>query len=193
MAGAWLLTYLIFVDKSVYHIDEVHKPFILFLYFASMLMGALFKKYLDKFEKLRIRDLVFLFLALIVYFGTKIVFSKVQKIAFLQIINQFSILVVLYFTFAVAIGLEEKLKKLPKPINAAVEFLAKITLHIYIVQFVVINRLETLIFPLNFLATTAGILALAILVYYAEYFIRKGILFLIDKAKGKKENAESND
>ena len=30
---AWLLVYLLFIDKSVYHIDNVEKPFIMFLYF----------------------------------------------------------------------------------------------------------------------------------------------------------------
>ena len=33
--GIWILTYFIFIDKSVYHIDNVEKPFIMFLYFAS--------------------------------------------------------------------------------------------------------------------------------------------------------------
>lgn len=42
--SVWVLAYFIFVDKSIYHIDDVSKPFILFLYFLSMLMGALFKK-----------------------------------------------------------------------------------------------------------------------------------------------------
>jgi hypothetical protein len=38
-----------------------------------------------------------------------------------------------------------------------------------------------------------AILVLACVVYYAEFFIKKGIVFLADKIKGKKKNAESND
>jgi peptidoglycan/LPS O-acetylase OafA/YrhL len=157
-----------------------------------MLIGSLFRKYADRFNKTKLVNLLLLFVSLAVYFGSKIVFSKIQAIAFWQILNQLSILIVLYFMFAVFMGLEEHLKKLPAWINKAVSFLAGITLHIYIVQFVVIRRLEDLAFPVNFLATTFMIFALACAVYYAEHFIKKGILILIDKIKGKKENPESN-
>lgn len=191
--GAWILTYFIFVDKTVYHIDEVNRPFILFLYFSSMLIGALFKKHVDKFSKTKMVNIVLLFVSLVVYFGSKIAFSKIQSIVFWQILNQLSILVVLYFMFAVFIGLEDVLKKIPNWLNKAVKFVAGITLHIYIVQFVLIRRLENISFPINFFATTVAILALACALYYAEYFIKKGILLLIDKTKGKKGNAESND
>ena len=191
--GVWILMYFIFVDKSVYHIDDVEKPFVLFLYFSSMLIGALFKKYIDKFGKIKAANVILLFVSLIVYFGSKIAFSKIQSIVFWQILNQLSILVVLYFMFAVFIGLEDCFKKIPDWINKAVKFVAGITLHIYIVQFVIIRRLEGLIFPVNFLVTTVAILALACAVYSAEFFIKKGIALLIDKTKGKKENAESND
>ena len=191
--GAWILTYFIFVNKSVYHIDDVSKPFILFLYFSSMLIGSLFKKYIDKFGKIKAVNVILLFVSLIVYFGSKIAFSKMQSIVFWQILNQLSILVVLYFMFAVFIGLEDCFKKIPDWINKAVKFVAGITLHIYIVQFVIIRRLEGLVFPVNFFFTTVAILLLACMMYYAEFFIKKGILLLVGKIKGKKENAGSND
>ncbi len=191
--GIWILTYFIFIDKSVYHIDDVSKPFILFLYFSSMLVGALFKKHIDKFGKIKIVNIVLLFVSLIVYFGSKIAFSKIQFIVFWQIFNQLSILVVLYFMFAVFIGLEDCFKKIPNWINKAVKFVAGITLHIYLVQFVVIRAFESLIFPLNFLVTTVMILAAASALYFAEYFIRKGIYILSRRQKEKKKNAESND
>ena len=191
--GAWILTYFIFVDKSIYQIDNVDKPFILFLYFSSMLIGALFKKHIDRFKKINATNIILLLVSLIVYFGSKIAFSKIQAIVFWQILNQLSILVVLYFMFAVFIALEDCLKKVPDLINKAVKFVAGITLHIYIVQFVLIRRLEGLIFPVNFLATTVAILALASVIYYAEFFIKKGIMLLVGKVKKEKENAESND
>ena len=189
----WLLTYFIFVDKSIYHIDDVSKPFILFLYFSSMLIGALFKKYINKFSTTKVINILLLFVSLGIYFGSKIAFSRIPSIVFLQILNQLSILVALYFMFAVFIGLEDGLKKIPNWLNKSVKFIAGITLHIYIVQFVVIRRLEGVVFPLNFLATTAVILVLACIVYYAEFFIKKGSLLLVKKIKGKKKNAESND
>ena len=190
---AWLVVYFVWIDKSVYCIDNVEKPFILFLYFASMLMGALFKKHKQRFSKVKQADIVFLFVSIIVYFGSKVIFSKVQKVVFWQILNQFTILIVLYFTFVVFLGLEERLKRLPSWVNCIVEYLAKITLHIYIVQFVLIRRLEGLMFPLNFVLTTLAILAAASVLYLVEHYIRKGVLYFVDKTKGKKQNAESND
>ena len=134
-----------------------------------------------------------LLVSLVVYFGSKIAFSKIPSISFWQILNQFSILAVLYFTFAVFMGFENQIKKLPAWINKSVGFLAKMTLHIYLVQFVIIRRLESLPFPVNFLVTTAAILVAACAVYYVEYFIKKGISLLTDKVKGNRKNAKSND
>ena len=184
----WITVYLLFVDKSVYHIDDVSKPFILFLYFSSMLLGGLFRKYQDAYKQLKWWNVVLLFVSLVVYFGTKILFSKMESVAFLQIINQLSILAALYFVFAVFIGLEEKLAKIPAWINETVKFISNVTLQIYIVQFVIIRALENLAFPLNFLATTAAILAAASLVYLVEYFIRKGIGKLTKKGKESEKN-----
>lgn len=192
VALAWIAVYFACIDKSVYCIDDVGQPFILFLYFLSMLAGALFKKYFDRFRVLQKRNVVLLFVSLIVYLFSKLSFLEIQKIAFLQILNQISILAVLYFMFAVFMGLEEKLKKAPAWLNKSMGFIASITLHIYIVQFVVIRRLEGLIFPLNFIATTSMILLLAAVLYFAEYFVRKGILCLIDKTKRINNNGEAS-
>ena len=124
---AWILTYFVFVDKSVYHIDEVNKPFILFLYFSSMLIGALFKKYSNRSKIVKSNKLInqlLLLASLVIYFGSKIAFSRIQTIAFWQILNQLSILAVLYFMFAVFAGLEGKLMNSPKWINRLMAFTA---------------------------------------------------------------------
>lgn len=192
VALAWVAIYILFVDKSVYCVDDVSQPFILFLYFLSMLAGALFKKHIGGFKALKKRNVILLFASLVIYLFSKISFLEIEEIAFLQILNQVSILAVLYFMFAVFIGLEETLKKAPTWLNKTVGFIASITLHIYIVQFVVIRRLRGLIFPLNFAVTTATILALAAVLYFAEYFVRKGILRLIDKTKRINKNGEGS-
>ena len=192
VAAAWIVVYLVCIDKSVYCVDDVSHPFILFLYFLSMLAGALFRKYGEKFKELRKLNVVLLFASMAVYLISKLSFLGISEISFLQILNQVSILAMLYFMFAVFMGLEETLKKAPAWLNKAVGFIASITLHIYIVQFVVIRRLEGLIFPLNFVATTAVILLLASALYFAEYFVRKGILYLINKIKGINKNGEGS-
>ena len=190
---AWILTYFIFADKSVYHIDDVSKPFILFLYFSSMLIGALFKKHIDSFTKSKAINLALLFISLIVYFGSKIAFSKIETIAFWQILNQLSILSVLYFMLAVFAGLEEKLKKVPKWINRPIEFVANVTLHIYLVQFVVIHAFENLVFPINFAVTTVTIIVAASALFFAEHCVRKVIQLIVKKAKRENNYAENND
>ena len=191
---AWLLTYLIFVDKNFYHIDNVNEPFILFLYFISMLMGALFRKHQTKVEKGKLYLYIILLpISLLIYFGSKIVFSKVSKVAPLQILNQISILIVLYLIFALFTLLESKLKTLPNKLNKIIKFFSGLTLHIYVVQFVVIRRLQHLTFPLNLITVSIGIIALAIVVYYIEQFIRKSIISLTRKANKEDNNAKSID
>lgn len=189
----WVLAYIVFVDKSVYCIDDVSKPFILFLYFSSMLLGALFKKHITKINKIKIPNVIMLFVSLAVYFVSKSVFAKKQSVAFLQIFNQLTILLCLFFMFLVFIGLEDWFKKLPKNLNKCVKFIAGITLHIYLVQFIIIREFETLTFPLNFLVTTISIFIAADALYFAEYYTRKAILYLLDLIKGKGKNAENKN
>lgn len=62
----WLIVYIFFLDKTAYVIDKVENPFILFLYFSSMLAGALFKKHYEKFTNYKLRKMLFLIVSLIV-------------------------------------------------------------------------------------------------------------------------------
>ena len=189
----WIIIYLTFVDKSTYHVDDVTNPFILFLYFTSMLLGATFKKYTHRYNHIKWYNVVLLFVSLIVYFASKFAFSKWQSIAQLQILNQFSIILSLYFVFAVFIGLEKYLQQFGKIINGTIKFIANITLQIYIVQFLIIYKFQHLVFPLNFFVVTCLILVSASLLYYAEFFVRKGIGVLIKRIKRKENHAESSN
>ena len=80
-------------------------------------------------------------------------------------------------------GLESKFTKMNVRWNNAVKFVAGITLQIYLVQFIVLRRFESLVFPINAIVVIALILALAILVYFIEFFIRKILSKLIRKRK----------
>ncbi len=192
---AWLVVYILFVDKTQYVVDEVSKPYILFLYFMSMLIGAMFRKRVDKIKETKLShvNVIMLFLTLVIYFGCKIIFSRIQKLAFLQLLNQLSIMAVLYFTFAVFIRLEKNLARLPTWLNKPMKFLSSITLQIYIVQFVVINKLSNIVFPLNLLLVVIGIVVLATVVYYVECFIKKSVARLLSKTKGRKKYEDSKD
>ncbi len=186
----WVLTYIFAMDKTTYSVDDVSKPFILFLYFACMLVGGLFRKYYSRYEKLTVFNVIFLFVSIILYFGTKILFSKVSGVLFLQILNQFTIIAVVYFLFATFIGLEKKLKKAPSLIIKPIKHLSNITLYVYLVQFVIINKFQGLVFPLNFLVVTALIITVASVIYIIERLIVKGISLLKNK---KKENCNEKN
>ncbi len=168
----WTLVYVIFYDKSVYRVDNVSEPFILFLYLESMLLGAFFRKHKVRFETF---GFVKLFAALVcfgVYLVSKIVVSKMPALLNFQILNQFVILITLFFTFALFISLEPLLKKMPSWLGACVKFISNITLQIYIVQFVIIEHFEELAFPLNLAVVSVLILAAASILYGLEYLVR---------------------
>lgn len=135
-------------------------------------------------------------LSLGAYFGSKYAFSRFTGILFLQIFNQFILLVALYFMLVTFISLEKRLSKLSKKFNAVIAFVAKLTLYIYLVQFVVIRYLDELVFPLNFFVVTLGILACATALYFIEYYVKKGLSALVNKIKsknGKQKPLESED
>lgn len=178
IAVLWLVVYTIFCDKTTYNIDNVYSPMIWFLFFESMLFGAYFRandaKYRNHFSALYVVGLVVSFAA---YFASKLLFSKVSFISFLQPINQILIFVLLYFFFRVFAGLDEKLERIPVWIKAVVKYIASITLEIYVVQYVIIDELKHIAgFPLNWFVLTTVILLSAT----ALHWTCKGFYYLCD-------------
>ena len=178
---AWILVYAFAVDKGAYVVDDVSSPFITFLYFVAMQMGGLFKKYFNRESVLKARDVLLLVVALVLYFGTKIVFDKIDGLLSVQILNQFTILAVLFATFSVFLKLEERLKQVPEKIKRVVAFVSGRTLHIYVVQFVIIEAFDGLVFPLNFVVVTALIVLGAVLLKLAEDGVSRAIARLVAK------------
>ena len=188
----WIAVYLLFIDKSRYVVDAVESPFILFLYFASMLMGAWFRKNRDRFDSFKPMHAVYAACALVLYFGSKIVISRMEALYPLQLLNQAVLLLALAFVFAIAIELEDTFLGLDKRLLSAVELISNMTLHIYVVQFIVIRRFSGLVFPLNLIVVTALILMCAAALYYLEYYVRRGLLKLFNNPDRElKNNAEN--
>ncbi len=181
----WILVYVLFYDKDVYSIDNVNEPFILFLYMESMLTGAWFKKGQKSFlGGVDLASKIFLTIGcLTFYFISKILFSKIEALLTLQIINQFIILITLFSVFDLFISLEQKFKNIPEKINCVVKHISNITLQIYVVQFVIIRYCEKLWFPLNLVVVISAIIVVATALYYLEVIIRKFIDFLLSKAR----------
>lgn len=181
----YLAIYIFFYDKSYYHIDNVHEWMIRLLFFESMLLGAYFKKngekYLNKFQWwLPVVTII----AFVIYFASKLFFTKYPRYSQLQILNQLIIVILLYFVFRLFASLEQKLANLPKWINKIVGFIAKITLEIYVVQYVLIAVIRPhLSFPLNWLAITASIIISAFVLHLVCELIVKGIEMLVERIK----------
>ena len=111
---------------------------------------------------------------LLVYFASKILFSKVEKISEYQIINQFVLLGLLYFIMKCFIGIDSKLEKLPDKIKIIIKYLSELTLEIYVVQYVIIPKLAKVgAFPINWIVITFTILAAASVLHMCVKFINK--------------------
>ena len=175
-----LIVYCFFYDKSYYHIDTVREPMIWFLFIESMLIGAWFRQQDNKIRNaFRWYYPITMFFMLFLYFASKIAFSKWGSISKFQIINQLILLCVLISIFVLFASLDKYLEKIPRWIKMIITFIAKITLEIYVVQYVLIDSLRSVgRFPLNWLLITASILATAIVLH----FICKGILHIINIA-----------
>ena len=183
IALVYLVVYIFFYDKSYYHIDIVREPMIRFLFMESMLLGAYFKlndgKYRNSFKWYNFVGVSVFFL---LYFASKLFFSRSDSFMYLQIANQFVIFALLYFVFKFVMGIDAKLDNLPAIIKSVISFVAKMTLEIYVVQYVIIDFIRPLLgFPLNWLSITGLILVSATILH----FVCEGILKLSDKVIAK--------
>lgn len=157
-----LVVYLSFYDKGYYHIDAVKEPMIRFLFFQSMLMGLHFRTNHTKYaNQKKITNWIFLIASLVVYFVTKLAFVRIEEISQFQIINQVILFVSLYFMFKSFASIDGELVRLPRVIRIPVAFIARITLQIYAVQYVIITKFAYIVFPLNWLLITSSIVTSA--------------------------------
>ncbi len=183
-ALVWLLIYVFFYDKSYYHIDTVREPMIRFLFFFAMLLGAYFKENLEKYRnKKSIVSWILLPILFVAYFASKLIFSRVDSISNLQIVNQIILFVLLAVTFRCFMSIDGWLENLPKWIKAIITFVSGITLEIYLVQIGIIDKLNFLPFPLNWLLITGVIVLLAFILNKFSSLVQKPLLKLLNKDK----------
>lgn len=186
IAIIYLVVYLVAYDKSYYHIDNVREPMIRFLFIESMLLGAFFKQRDEHFRnRFSWKYVVVLLCVFVVYFASKILFTRGGRwLCNLQIVNQLLISVLLYFVLRVFAGLDAKLEQLPVWIKNVFEFVARITLEIYVVQYVLIDWIRPLFgFPLNWIVLTSAILATAVVLHYICDGILKASIMATGKGK----------
>ena len=159
IALVWCLVYLTIYDKSYYHLDAVHEPMIRFLYIESMLLGAWFRQNNNRFYNVfKWQDVMGTLLCFVLYFLSKLMFSRYEIISQFQFLNQLMIFILLFFMFKVFAGLDSKLEKLPKSIKYVIDTLSNITLEVYIIQDVLIRLLKKVgFFPINWILLTTAI------------------------------------
>lgn len=183
-ALVWLAIYIFVYDKSYYHIDTVREPMIRFLFFFAMLLGAYFKENLEKYRnKKSIVSWILLPILFVAYFASKLIFSRVDSISNLQIVNQIILFVLLAVTFRCFMSIDGWLENLPKWIKAIITFVSGITLEIYLVQIGIIDKLNFLPFPLNWLLITGVIVLLAFILNKFSSLVQKPLLKLLNKDK----------
>lgn len=185
--GIELLVYMLFFDRSSYHIDNVYSPMIWFLFFASMLIGAYVKQNDDKYRnKSKAVNIIMVLVLCVAYFASKMLFVKFSDVTLVsnfQILNQLILLALLYFLFAVFAGIDSKLEKLPKWIKSVLSFIGGMTLEIYLVQYVLIPMLNIGPFPVNWIIITASIVACA----FVLKFVSDKLIGLTEKVTGLKK------
>ncbi len=183
-ALVWILIYIFVYDKSYYHIDTVREPMIRFLFFFAMLLGAYFKDNMEKYRnKKSIISWILLPVLFVAYFASKLIFSRVDSIASLQIINQFVLFALLTVTFRCFMSIDGWLENLPKWIKVIITFISGITLEIYLVQIGIIAKLNVLPFPFNWLLITGVIVLLAFVLNKISSFVQKPLLKAFNKDK----------
>jgi len=183
IAVVWLILYLTVYDKSYYHIDTVREPMIRFLFMESMLLGAWFRQNDDRFRNhFKVWYPIAAVFMLSVYFSGKIIFSQRPELSEYQILNQLTLFVLLAFLFMTFSGLDGKLEKMPKGIIKAIDFLASMTLEIYVVQYVLISLIRPVgHFPLNWIVLTGAIVLSAFALHKVCEFIYGGLSKLCER------------
>lgn len=185
VAVIWLLIYFTIYDKSYYHIDTVREPMIRFLFMESMLLGAWFRQNDAKIRnKFKVRYPFATFGMFLIYFASKLLFSRKESLSQFQFLNQIAIFVLLVLLFMTFAGLDSKLEKLPGWIKKMIGFISSITLEIYLVQYVLIDVLRPIgHFPINWIALTAAILVAAFVLHKVCELIYAGVDKLITTGK----------
>ena len=158
IAAVYFLLYYTIYDRSYYHLDSVHEPMIRFLFLFSMLIGLYFRANSARFlGQNQIGSWLASLGLCILYFASKLLFSKGYLPCEWQWINQLILLLLLAALFRAFMGLESKLSAIPEKRMRIFRFCAGMTFEIYLVQYPLIPRLNIGVFPLNFLLVSGAI------------------------------------
>lgn len=172
----YVLVYTLAYDYSYYHIDTVEEPMIRFPYFLAMLGGAWFRYHQDT-GSARYMRLAYLLLlvTLPTYFISKHSFSTGALHAEYQILNQLTILLLTANILWCGSLSNRVLETAPSRLRRAVAFISRLTLEIYLVQYLILAHANIGVYPLNALLVTGCIILAAYIVQQISYRIQKSL------------------
>lgn len=164
----YVVAYLFCFDKSWYHIDAVEENWVRFQFWASMLLGAGLREKNDEIDSrisaVQWAGLAFLFVA---YFAGKVAFGRYQSLSIIQCFLPVLLVILTYVIALTAIKLEKQGFFATKTkLNKIMQFVAAMTLEIYLGQHVIIKNLSPLPFPVDFLIVTTLIVVYAWAVHW---------------------------
>lgn len=182
-AAVYAAVYLFCFDKSWYHIDAVEENWVRFQFWASMLLGAQLREKYDeidsKFSAMQWVGLAVLFVA---YFAGKVAFGRYQSLSIIQCFLPVLLVILTYVIALTAVKLEKQGFFATKTrLNKIIQFVAAMTLEIYLGQNVIIKNLSPLPFPVDFLVVTTLIVVYA----WAVHWLIGGLQNICAKRKTK--------
>lgn len=180
----YLILYVTKFDKSFYHIDNVEKKWVRFMFFESMLLGAWLRERYEKItDRITVGDSILFVVSTMLFFVGKIAFSRLTWLSSWQCVLQIILVLWIYSVAILFIKLEKRglFLRMNAKVERLVAFVAGITLEIYLGQHLIIWAITGLPFPISFIAVTAAILAYGWAIHLGAALIQKGMQALLKK------------
>lgn len=170
----YMIAYLLIVDKSEYRMNAVSHPITLFLYFTAMVAGAALKKIGFLYKKNNKCLWVLACVLASIGYALLITYVRGHEWTFkYQIVVNIVLLIAAVLVFKAVFLFEDSFKRILYPNGATDTWqskciwkLSELTLDIYVVQHVIINYLQGIVFPINLLLIVPSIIVAALFVNY---------------------------
>lgn len=178
----YFIYYIFLLDTSSWVIESkglnsISGYFKLIYYFAAMMMGKWFRINCNNIHKNKLFGTTGMILSFMSIYAFKFFIANNTQYMYLQFLNQFSVILFVYFTFSLFAELEKNIKFYRNTrIYKTISFVSDLTLYLYLVQFFVISSVEKYMFPFNFIFATILIFLLAILLHYISEFVYKNLI-----------------
>jgi len=176
----YFVCYFLFVDKTVWSIEASRFKWI--FYFGIMLIGSWYALQIKQQKKILNCSLagVITIVMFIAFYGFKFLLDRYPQIMPLQFIEHVILAIFIYALMAMLLQYEAKLKIYHEKIWwKSIKFLSRITLEIYLVMDLVIEHVETFLFPISFYLACGLILVSAFTLHAISKWISDKLIVWI--------------